>query len=953
MTVTLELQLLGPGELITPDQRIALERKTAGLLAYLALEGPSPRALLAGLLWPESGESQARTNLRKVVSRLKPWPDLLEGSDILRLGSRLKCDLLDRNEPKASVTVTELLAGHSYDDCVDFAEWLWLWRERLKEKSIATLQVELGSLETEADFQAALVIARELMRLEPLSEAHYRRAMRLHFFLGDRAAALETYHRCQAILKESLGLEPLPETQTLAHDIEQRKLVKPAEVAQELPLDISHLPFVGREAAWQGFEFAYQKFHIVLLSAAAGMGKSRLIKEFFATKNSIAIIKSKSGEEVIPLASLTRTLKVLVRTEVKEALEPWALLELSRLLPELASPDSVFETADDRLLTACLQVFQNTFAQTIVIDDLHYWDKASFLLLLELMQKLPELRFCLSFRPLDLKAKQQESLAAFEMHGLAYRIELEPLNLQALETLFAQLSNPLKDLSPADVYALTGGNPLYLSETLKNFLKSGKLSLKETLFEERLKQLSETAEHLVWALAVNGGRLELELVAAMLNTRALALAKHLHELKHAEILKEDALSHDLLTEHVLDSLPVAFKTLLHSRAAQFLAKEPEQAARAAEHWLDAQEPVRAVAAWQEAATYLYEKGLSHEAVVMLERALSYAREDNNLMFRLAKLYSETGRYEQAFALAEQLLASSSEPWVEARAQYVLADYLLTKGQISEAQLKLAQVEKLLTYFKDAALEHDLTILKMHIANSQSDFQIMHKYAAAILAEARQHDRPVELARALTDMGIACSSLGNIKESLHYHYEARALAKQYQLQSQVFASASNLAVSYAFLGDTAKAAALSEEALAVGKFHGYDTVRGNLAVFYTDLGQYDKALELSLDLAESGAQMQERIYAYTRLVELYFLTGQTRKIDAALLQAIELAEASEDSLPRLRTLINTFKYGSEPLQARLEPWLKELDPKHIRHDMRQELEDLGLMGKYLALEEGQE
>ncbi len=931
---------MGPGELKTPDERVALERKTAGLLAYLALEGPSPRALLAGLLWPESGERQARTNLRKVLSRLKPWSDLLEGSDILHLGDKLSCDLLRRNQ--GGVTpAAELLAGHNFDDCVDFAEWLWLWRERLKEESIAILQVELGKLETETDFQAALGVAKQLIRLEPLSEVHYRRAMRLHFFLGDRAAALETYHRCQTVLKESLGLEPLPETQNLARDIEQRKLMQPKQ-AQGLPLDVLHLPFVGRERAWQSLEAAYQKSQIILLTAPAGMGKSRLIQEFFASKAEVCILKTKSGEEALPYASLAHCLKGLVKGELKEALESWVLLELSRFLPELQSSESAFELADERLLQACVELFQGFGFETLVIEDLHYWDEASFELLRQLPKSLPDLDFLFSFRPLSLPDEYRASLQVLEAKGIAHSITLEPLGLRAVEALFAQLSKPIKDKSAAEFHALTGGNPLYLSETLKNFVKTGKLSLKESVFEERLKQLSESAEQLVWALAINGGRLELELMAAMLSTRPLALAKNLHELLSVELLKEDALSHDLLTEYVLNTLPAPLKTLLHSRAAQFLAQNPEHITRTAEHWLNAKELAKAVSAWQQAASYLYDKGLSNEAVTMLERALSYAREDSQLAYRLAKLYSETGRYDQAFALAEQLLASSTEPWIEAKAQYILADYLLTKGQVAEAQAKLKQAEKLATYVKDDALAQDFRLLKMHIAHAQSDFQAMHGYAAELLEAARQQHQPVMLARALSDMGIAASSLGQVEESLHYHYEARALAKRYQLNSQVFASASNLAVSYAFLGDIAKAAALSEEALAVGKFHGHDTVRGNLAVFYTDLGLYDKALELSLDLAASGAQMQERIYAYTRLAELYFLTGQTDKIDKALEEAIDLVEVSEDSSPRLRTLINTFKYGSKTLQTKLKSWIKEIRPQHIRHDMRKELEDLGLL-----------
>lgn len=49
-----------------------LERKAAALLAYLALEGPTPRERLVGLLWPETQkQSSALNNLRQTLSRLR------------------------------------------------------------------------------------------------------------------------------------------------------------------------------------------------------------------------------------------------------------------------------------------------------------------------------------------------------------------------------------------------------------------------------------------------------------------------------------------------------------------------------------------------------------------------------------------------------------------------------------------------------------------------------------------------------------------------------------------------------------------------------------------------------------------------------------------------------------------------------------------------------------------
>ena len=69
---TASLILRGQAQLTAHGRApLALERKDAGLLAYLALEGPTQRAPLAALLWPTVDENKARTNLRQRLARLR------------------------------------------------------------------------------------------------------------------------------------------------------------------------------------------------------------------------------------------------------------------------------------------------------------------------------------------------------------------------------------------------------------------------------------------------------------------------------------------------------------------------------------------------------------------------------------------------------------------------------------------------------------------------------------------------------------------------------------------------------------------------------------------------------------------------------------------------------------------------------------------------------------------
>lgn len=50
---------------------VALADRDAALLAWLALEGPTPRARLAQLLWPDTDADAARNSLRQRLFRLR------------------------------------------------------------------------------------------------------------------------------------------------------------------------------------------------------------------------------------------------------------------------------------------------------------------------------------------------------------------------------------------------------------------------------------------------------------------------------------------------------------------------------------------------------------------------------------------------------------------------------------------------------------------------------------------------------------------------------------------------------------------------------------------------------------------------------------------------------------------------------------------------------------------
>ena len=89
-----------------------------------------------------------------------------------------------------------------------YDDWVMPERDRL-HRSCLTLLDQLIALERDAGlFGQANERARRRIELEPLEEVGYRTLLQVQALSGDRAAALQTYHRCVSVLERELGVAP-------------------------------------------------------------------------------------------------------------------------------------------------------------------------------------------------------------------------------------------------------------------------------------------------------------------------------------------------------------------------------------------------------------------------------------------------------------------------------------------------------------------------------------------------------------------------------------------------------------------------------------------------------------------------------------------------------------------------------------------------------------------------
>ena len=171
-----------------PQPLMALD---AGLLAWLAVEGPTARSKLVALLWPLSEADAGRNALRQRLFRLRRTLglDTVQGQATLALAGAVAHDLDDARGLLEAVPADELPSG-------DFAQWLARERERRRGLQRTHTARQADAAEHAGDWDAALQHTAALLALEPLSEDAHRRLMRLHYLRGDRAAALLAFDRC-------------------------------------------------------------------------------------------------------------------------------------------------------------------------------------------------------------------------------------------------------------------------------------------------------------------------------------------------------------------------------------------------------------------------------------------------------------------------------------------------------------------------------------------------------------------------------------------------------------------------------------------------------------------------------------------------------------------------------------------------------------------------------------
>ena len=240
---SLQLVLLGGFQARAAGQAINVPgRKERALLTFLAIPAGEPRSRdkLAGLLWSDRGDSQARESLKQAVFKLRrslnglqPLP-LLADRDFVRLErTAVVVDvaefegLISQGSTESLARATALYRGDLLDglDLRDaaFDEWLRMERQRLRNLAREALAKLLDRHMTSGAHDQADDAARRLLLLDPLREVAHRALMQIFSAQGQSALALKQYQLCRDALQSELGVEPESETERLHRSIQEKR----------------------------------------------------------------------------------------------------------------------------------------------------------------------------------------------------------------------------------------------------------------------------------------------------------------------------------------------------------------------------------------------------------------------------------------------------------------------------------------------------------------------------------------------------------------------------------------------------------------------------------------------------------------------------------------------------------------------------------------------------------
>ncbi|MEV0583242.1 AAA family ATPase [Nonomuraea sp. NPDC050310] len=655
--------------------------------------------------------------------------------------------------------------------------------------------------------------------------------------------------------------------------------------------------FVGRVKELSALERALDgaragSSSIVLVGGEAGVGKTRLIKEFTARADGFRVLVGgclELGTEGLPYAPFTAVLRALVRElgrEAVTALVTGGTQGLARLLPEFGEPGSDGAEARARLFEQVLGLLERLAEEAplaLVVEDAHWADRSTRDLLSFLVRYLrPDTRLVIvvTYRSDELHRTHPLRPLLAELGRVAWvsRLELRRLTRrevveQAVGILERKPSKAAIDL----IYSRSEGNPLFV-EALLNEASGGEAlpeSLRDLLLAS-VQRLPDETQELLRVASAGGARIEHDLLAVVAGLDDAAFSAALRPAVAGNVLVVDgegyAFRHALIREALHEDLLPGERTRLHTRFAEALDRDlsilpaPRGAIELAHHWHAAHDTTWAlISAWHAAAAarasaaYDEQLGMLSRVLELWDQVPDAAERigaDHIDVLRDAVVVSRlTGESERGIALATAALAENPEPERASRLltyRGLMRDELGRAGARDDLRAGAALVPAGRPSRLRARALHSLAatlntpdVRQEKLAVTREAIEIAHQVG----------DRVTE-ANALVTLTWTETRYADVDAHLDGFHRASRLAREAGAEYAVMRSFISESDVLEGAGRHDDAARVARQGVADAEAHGLARASGtflaiNLAEPLVSLGRWDEALEViehALDLA---------------------------------------------------------------------------------------------------------
>jgi DNA-binding SARP family transcriptional activator len=593
--------------------------KPFALLSYLLVEGDSARDELIALLWGDVPEAKARNAFRQALHRLRAAlgenviphdPDLLSISGTAGIDTDVAAfeRLLDSGNPDAAIAAYsgDFLSGLAVNEPA-FDAWLEStrkrYRARFRDALRSGVQRDLEAGEIGRALERAALLA-ESDHADPDGAILYATTL---LGAGRRAEALNALDQFERRHQEELGSPAGAGIREFAARLRRG----PSERDVQRP-GRARASFVGRESELalllaQIRSLESGKGSLLMLEGEPGIGKTRLIDEFFLRASDLGsplllLGRERAAGAGIPFASIAEALRGALDAPGVSGTGQHLLAEAARLLPQLRDQFSlppISDIVDDagrvrfyEGIAALLDSVAYEQPVCIALDDFHNCSTATLGLVQYLIDRLraAPILFVLVARATPafgaIRRRLLEAAGKNASAGNATSppavILLEALDDAASRQLARELTGPASSDETIDqIVAAGGGFPYKIAQLAEKGLTGESLGttplrLRDVLWA-RLQRCTQAEQRLFVAAA---------LLDRPVSIRLLAAASHLPEkgaLDAALALEREGLllqradgmtpAHDFAGELALEGTGPAGRALLAGWAAEALERD--------------------------------------------------------------------------------------------------------------------------------------------------------------------------------------------------------------------------------------------------------------------------------------------------------------------------------------------------------------------------------------------